>query len=76
MAALERTRTIIDSLLVNEADVEWLDDEMLAGRVHLKDTAAIVMDAIKAFQNRAERRESEKAERKAPAKKATRKRAK
>lgn len=74
MAALERTRKIIDSLLVNSADVDWLDDEMLAGNFTFKDTSVLVNDIVKAFEgegNRAARR----AAKKTPAKKATRKKA-
>lgn len=76
MKALERTRAIIDSLLVHDTDKEWLDDEMLAGTIGLKDTASIINQTVEAFTlaaeeggNRADRR----AAKKAPAKKAARK---
>lgn len=79
MKALERTRLIIDSLLVHEVDKEWLDDEMLAGTIGLMDTAQIINGTVDAFAtyaeengNRADRRAAKKA---APAKKATRKKA-
>jgi len=86
LAALERTRKIIDSLLVNQADIDWLDDEMLAGRLGLVETAGIITEAVKAFQtmaaemgNREERRANakatKKAARKTPAKKAAAKKA-
>jgi hypothetical protein len=77
MVTLERLRLIIDSVLVNRVDVDWLDDEMLAGRVALTDTAEIINSTVAAFAdatedsaNRAERRTKA-----APAKKAARKRA-
>lgn len=75
LAALERTRKIIDSLLVHEVDKTWLDDEMLDGGISLKDTSQLVLLAVEAFtadQNREDRRAAGKA---APAKKATRKKA-
>lgn len=70
MAALERVRMIIDSVLVNPEDVDWLDDEMLAGRVGLRDATDILLKATDAFSNRAGRRSAKKtpARRKAPAK--------
>lgn len=77
MKALERTRAIIDSLMVHDTDKEWLDDELLAGTIGLKDTAQIINGTVDAFTlaaqeegNRADRRAAKKA---APAKKATRK---
>jgi hypothetical protein len=78
LAALERTRKIIDTLLANLADVEWLDDEMLAGRASLKDCAGLITEAIEAFQaepaNREERRAAKKPARRVAAKKAAGKR--
>ncbi len=79
MKALERTRLIIDSLLVHEVDKEWLDDEMLAGTITLMDTAGIINGTVKAFADAAEaggNRETRRAAAKAgPAKKAARKKA-
>jgi hypothetical protein len=85
MKALERTRAIIDSLLVHDTDKEWLDDELLAGTIGLKDTAEIINGTVEAFMlaaeeggNRADRRAAKKASGKkaarkaAPAKKAAR----
>jgi hypothetical protein len=80
MKALERTRKIIDSLLVHDVDKEWLDDEMLSGTIGLTDTAEIINGTVEAFAtaaeeggNRATRREikkpGKKAARKAPTKK-------
>lgn len=73
MTALERTRKIIDSILVNQTDVEWLDDEMLAGNVTLLETAGLLQRTVDAFVEAAEaegNRETKRA-----AKKATRKKA-
>ena len=78
MIALERTRKIIDSVLVNKADVIWLDDEMLEGNLTLLDTAQIIQSTVEKFAdeakaegNRETRRAKaapKKARRKAPAK--------
>ena len=76
MTALERARKIIDSLLVNKADVTWLDDEMLEGRVTLMNAAEIINTTAAAFAEAAERegnRETRRAAKKTPAKKAARK---
>ena len=76
MTALERTRKIIDSLLVNSVDVEWLDDEMLAGNLALMDTAGIINQTVEAFTLAAETegdRSTRRAVKKTAAKKATRK---
>lgn len=72
MAALERARKIVDSVLVHPTDVEWLDDEMLAGRVDLKDTTQIILKAVEAFGQEGNR-EERRAAKTVPAKKATRK---
>jgi hypothetical protein len=74
MAALERTREIIDSLLVHEIDKDWLDDEMLASRLGLIETAQIINLTVEAYQAD-DNREARRAAKKAPAKKATRKKA-
>lgn len=77
MIALERTRKIIDSVLVNQVDVTWLDDEMLDGAVTLTDTASMITLAVTAFADAAEaegNRETRRAANKtATAKKAARK---
>ncbi len=72
MAALERARMIIDSVLVHATDVDWLDDEMLAGRIDLKGTSQIIHKAVEAFAETGNR-EERRAAKKAPAKKAARK---
>lgn len=74
MKALERTRLIIDSLLVHEVDKEWLDDEMLAGRLGLMDTAGIINGTVEAFATAAEQ-EGNRETRRAAAKKTTGKKA-
>jgi hypothetical protein len=79
MVALERTRKIIDSVLIHSADVTWLDDEMLAGNIDLMGTAEIIQKTVEAFVDAAEtegNRETRRAAKKAaPAKKAARKKA-
>jgi hypothetical protein len=74
MAALERTRKIIDSLLVHEIDKDWLDDEMLDSRLGLEETAQIINLTVEAYAAD-DNRETRRAAKKAPAKKATRKKA-
>jgi hypothetical protein len=65
--ALERARRIVDSLLVNKADIEWLDDQMLTDDIGLEETADIIKMTIKAFApaegegNREDRRAAKKA---------------
>lgn len=69
LAALERSRMIIDSLLDDPADISWLDDEMLAGRVSLREASEIIIEAVKWMTgDRAQRRAAKKApaRRKAP----------
>jgi len=73
LAALERARKIIDSVILHSTDKDWLDDLMLDGELDLKETASIVLLTVEAFAaeaNRADRRAAAK-----PAKKATRKKA-
>lgn len=75
MAALERTRKIIDSVILHQVDKDWLDDEMLDGGLGLKATGAIITLTVEAFgtdDNREARRAAKKA---TPGKKAARKRA-
>jgi hypothetical protein len=74
MAALERLRKIIDSLLVNQTDVVWIDDQFLEGTLNFRTLAPFVNQAALAFQqviaesgNRETRRAAKKAvKRKAP----------
>lgn len=76
MKALERSRMIVDSLLVHEVDKEWLDDEMLADRLKMMEAASIIQLTVDAFAAAAEaegNRETQRAAKTAPAKKARRK---
>lgn len=76
MRALERARKIIDSLLSDPRDIEWLDDEMLAGNLGLREVAPIILDALKAFQDGAdEKTDPVNREERRAVKKATRKKA-
>jgi hypothetical protein len=77
MSALERLRKIIDSLLANRSDVDWLDDQFLEGTVTFRDLAPFITDVTDAFAEAAEaegNRETRRAAAK-PAKKAARKKA-
>jgi hypothetical protein len=87
MAALERTRKIIDSVLVHSADSNWLDDQMLERKIDLAGTAQIINLTVSAFAEaaeaeraesgtRPERRAAKKATKKAARKVPTRKAAK
>ena len=74
MRALTRLRAILDSIIVNQVDIEWVDDEMLAGRLGLMELVPMLNDTVKAFANepvagtRPEKRAAaKKAVRKAPA---------
>jgi hypothetical protein len=74
MAALDRLRNIVDSLLVNKADGIWIDDQFLDGTLTFPELAPLITKAVEAFapdENRADRR----AAKAAPAKKAVRKKA-
>lgn len=77
MAALERLRKIVDSIIVNRADINWLDDEFLDGGITFQTLAPFITETVTTFQefaaangNREERRAAAK-----PAKKAARKKA-
>lgn len=75
MQALERARKIIDSVLANDIDKDWLDDGMLDGTIKFQEATQIIQLTLEAFAeteepaNRAERRAATK---RAPAKKAVR----
>lgn len=75
MAALERARKIIDSMIMNNVDKDWLDDEMLAGSLPIGRVFELITLTVEAFaddDNRASRRAA--AKKTTPAKKAARKR--
>ena len=67
LAALERARMIIDSLLYDPADIAWLDDEMLAGKVGLKEASEIIIEAMKRMTGQGNRAQRRAAAKKAPA---------
>jgi hypothetical protein len=78
MSALERLRKIIDTLMVNRADVDWLDDQFLEETVTFKELAPFITDVTEAFAKAAEEegnRADRRAATKTPAKKAARKKA-
>jgi hypothetical protein len=54
MAALDRLRRIIDSLMVNKADVVWLDDQFLDGVLTFKQLAPFITQVVDAFAAAAE----------------------
>ena len=74
MAALERLRKIVDSIFVNKADIEWLDDEFLEGSVGFKELTPLLTDVVTAFgkmqEENAPNREAKRAAKKAARKKA------
>jgi hypothetical protein len=76
MAALERLRKIVDTLLVNRADIDWLDDQFLDETLTFQTLAPFITNVVTAFQEYAAaqgNREERRAVKKTPAKKATRK---
>lgn len=77
MQSLERLRKIVDSLMVNKADVEWLDDQFLDGTLTFQKMAPFITDIVTTFERAATDQIQEtgtRAEKRAkPAKKASRK---
>lgn len=76
MAALERLRKIVDSLMVNKVDVNWLDDQFLDETITFRTLAPWIIDVVNAFKEHAAstgNREERRAAAKTPTKKATRK---
>jgi hypothetical protein len=76
MSAMERARKIIDSVILNQVDKDWLDDQMLDGAVRLQEASGLITQTVEAFaedDNRASRRAA--AKKTVPAKKAVRKKA-
>lgn len=76
MAALERLRKIVDSLLVNKADVNWIDDQFLDGSLTFQTLTPFITQTVSEFQqaaaesgNREERRGAKKTAKKAARKK-------
>jgi hypothetical protein len=54
MKSLDRLRRIVDTILVNRADVEWLDDEFLDGKLTFKDLAPMIALVVDGFADAAE----------------------
>lgn len=78
LAEAERSRMIVDSMLVNKADVIWMDDGFLDGSLTFQDLMpfpTLVMEAFAEAAKAEGNREERRAAKKAPAKKATRKKA-
>ena len=78
MNALERLLKIVNSLMANKADIEWLDDEFLSGTIGFRNLAPFITLVTDAFAKAAEEegnRETRRAAKKTPAKKAARKKA-
>lgn len=75
MAALERLRKIVDSLIVNKADIAWMDDQFLDEALTFTDLAPFLTDVTAKFAELAEEsapnREAKRAVKKATRKKAT-----
>lgn len=69
---LSRLQRIVETLLAEPADKRWLEDQLLDNRLDFKGLAPIITLATEAFQQAAEgnNRESRRAAKKAPAKKA------
>lgn len=47
---MDRGRRIVDSVIVLDADREWLDDQLLDRAVTLRETVEIIILAIKAYR--------------------------
>ena len=81
MRALDRLRRIVDTILVNKADVEWMDDQFLDGKLTFRGLAPFIAKVVDAFADAAEQanatsnRAAKRAAAKKPAKKAARKKA-
>lgn len=81
MKSLDRLRRIVDSILPQKSDVEWLDDQFLDGTLTFRDMAPFITDVVNAFADAAEEanatsnRAARRAADKKPAKKAARKKA-
>ena len=81
MKSLDRLRRIVDTILVNRADVEWLDDQFLDGTLTFKSLAPFIAKVVDAFADAAEQanatsnRAARRAADKKPAKKAAKRKA-
>lgn len=71
--SLAKLHTIVDTILVEPVDKNWLEDELLNGRLDFPGLAPIITQATEAFQQAAAEngnREDRRAAKKTPAKKA------
>lgn len=71
--SLAKLHRIVETILVERADKDWLEDELLDGRLDFPGLAPIITEATEAFQEAAAKegnREDRRAAKKAPAKKA------
>lgn len=76
MGALERLRKIIDSLMVNRVDIDWLDDQFLDGTATFRNLAPFITEVTTAFAEVAGNRETRRAAtKKTPAMRVARKKA-
>lgn len=75
MAALERLLKIINSLMVNKVDVEWLDDAFLEQSLGFQDLAPFITLVTSEFAKITEENGQTDPVKKTPVKKATRKKA-
>jgi hypothetical protein len=67
MNAYSRLRRIIDSIILNKIDKDWLDDEWLDGRLDMVQSAQIIQLTLEAFST-----DDNRAAKRAATKKATR----
>jgi hypothetical protein len=75
MAALERLRKIVDTLLVNRIDADWMDDQFLDQTLDFQKLAPFIAEVVAAFQEYAAANGNREERRAAKTKKATRKKA-
>lgn len=75
MSALERLRRIIDSIMVNRADVNWVDDQFLAETLTFQSLAPFITAVTDAFAEAAEQGGNREDRRAAKKTKVTRKKA-
>lgn len=65
MVALERLRKIVDSILVNEADKTWIDDQFLEGTMQFTELVPLVNLTAEKFAEMAEQEAPNRAARRA-----------
>jgi hypothetical protein len=70
LAAMERAGKILDTVVVDRTDRDWLDDLTLDGEIDLPERAEIIKLTVQAFGTQEEQTPARKA---APAKRARRK---